>query len=149
MNAPFHPVPVVFIDPPAQAEPPAVPMHELVEQYRSAKQRKSDLAVTHKEEMAPIDTLLAELQAQILATLQANGTTSMRTNSGQAVMVQRHSFSVEDPVLFRAWLAENPHGINLMANSVSKESLEAYINDGNTLPPGIKNSSVIGLRVNK
>lgn len=153
----FAPIPLITTapptPPPVQTAAPVVadiiPLSELVAHYRELQQRKKDLAETHKIEMDPLTAAIATAQQEILAALAAQGQTSAKTEGGHAIMVQKHSFSVEDPTAFRAWLAENPEGINLMTNSVSKEALECWINDGKQLPPGVKNSSMISLRVNK
>ena len=153
----FTPIPLITAAPPSpppvQTAAPVVadtiPLSELVAHYRELQQRKKDLAETHKIEMDPLTEAIAKAQQEILAALAAQGQTSAKTEGGHAIMVQKHSFSVEDPTAFRAWLAEHPEGINLMTNSVSKEALECWINDGKQLPPGVKNSSMISLRVNK
>ena len=155
----FAPIPLITTAPPPPPPPLAqtaapmvadiIPLSELVAHYRELQQRKKDLAETHKIETDPLTQAIAKAQQDILAALAAQGQTSAKTEGGHAIMVQKHSFSVEDPAAFRAWLAENPEGVNLMTNSVSKEALECWINDGKQLPPGVKNSSMISLRVNK
>lgn len=155
------PIPLVPLAPPtvpplpqdaAPTVPPAaeqIPLDQLVQYYRDMRDRKAELAAKHTEEMEPITKAIAETADQITAVLAANGSSSMKTSAGTAVMVTNFSYSMGDPGAFRQWMDENPQGAKLLGNTISKESLEEYLGAGNQLPPGIKPSSYMSLRVNK
>ena len=70
-------------------------------------------------------------------------------SKGTAYLVQKSTYTVSDPEAFREWVKTTPGAIALFSNSLAKESVEEFIASSNTLPPGVKVSSVQSLRVNK
>lgn len=148
----FTPIPLVMDTTPAvpPLPPEAIPLADLIQSYRDMRDTKDEIATRHKEEMEPVAKALAEMSDTILRRLGAQGQTSSKTSAGTATVVTSFSYTMGDPGEFRKWMETHPEGSKLLGNTVSKESLEEYLGvPGNSLPPGIKPSSVTSLRVNK
>lgn len=127
----------------------SVPLDQLIQQYREARDAKAKLAEEHDEKLKPIAEELARLDDLIQRTLAFTGQESAKTSNGTAYLVQKSTYTVSDPEAFREWVKTTPGAIALFSNSLAKESVEEFIASSNTLPPGVKVSSVQSLRVNK
>lgn len=153
----YTPIPLLVVPAlPATPQPPLVPtidlstpLDVLIDQYRAARDKKAELEAEHKERLEPVTKTLADLDDRIQRTLTLTGQSSARTETGTAYLTTKVSYTVEDPAAFRAWVAANGNGVALFANSLAKEPVEEYLKSTNTLPPGVKASSVQALRVNK
>lgn len=133
---------------PAPAPTPSANLETLVDKYRQVRDRKKDLADEHKAALAPYNEALTALEAAILDALNRAGVESVRTGAGTAFKTTRSSYTVKDPAMFREWLEANSR-FDLLETRVSKEAIEALVQSGATLPPGIGISSEVIVNVRK
>lgn len=143
--APAAPVPPPA---PSPAPTPAQNLDTMVDQYRRLRDKKKDLAELFRQQMAPYNEVMDQLGAAILDAINRAGVESIRTKSGTAFKTQRSSYTVKDPAQFREWLEANSR-FDLLETRVSKEAIEAFVQTGGSLPPGIGISSEVIINVRK
>lgn len=133
---------------PSQQAPAGFQMDEYVGRYVRVRDAKKELAKRHAGEMAPYNEALDQLYAAILDALNRGGVESSRTKSGTAYKSMRTSYTVADPAALRQWLEAN-NRFDLLETRVSKEAIENMLQGGDSLPPGLKVSSEVTLKVNR
>jgi len=80
--------------------------------------------------------------------LEAQNASSMKTAAGTVIRAVRRSITVADPEEFRQW-AEANGMMGMYQNRVSPEAVEAYVEQGNQLPPGLKHTAITTIQVRK
>lgn len=120
---------------------------QLVDYYIRLRDKRDALKKKHAEELRPITTAMSEVEVRVLDYLQKQGAESTRTSHGTCYRSTRTSYSLSDAASFRDW-CEAEGRFDLMESRVSKSALEDFMQDGGTLPPGVKVSSevVVGFR---
>lgn len=141
-------MPAVPAPPPAPATPEAIPMDILAGKFRALRDKRDEIKARHTAELAPIKQAMDELGNVMLDALNRAGSNSMKTHGGTVYTSTLSSYSIDDPAVFRAWV-ESEGKPDFYANRVSKEALEAYLAEGNRMPPGLKVSSVVNVNVRK
>lgn len=119
-----------------------------VEKYQLLRARKKALQEQHDAEMKPFKEAMEALETHMLAQLNESDTSSMRTPLGLAYKTVRTSYTVDDPSVFRAWVESNERP-DFYENRPSKDVIEAYLDAGNPLPPGLKVSTFTQVNVRK
>lgn len=142
--------PAAAVPPPAPqpAPTPAQNLEQLVDVYRQLRDRKKLLTDNLKAQLAPYNEAMDRLEVTILDALNRAGVESIRTKSGTAFKTTRSGYTVNDPAVFREWL-ESHQRFDLLETRVSKEAIEAMVQAGETLPPGIKISSEVIVNIRK
>lgn len=135
--------------PPVPAAPaPVVRIDEAVAEYRSVRDQVAAIKKRHTEELEPFKETLEQLGSKLLDALNAAGTNSMRTDAGTAYKSTKVTYSIDDPVAFRAWV-EREGKPEFYENRVSQEVVKSFVNDGAVIPPGLKVSSFTTVNVCK
>lgn len=125
-----------------------IPTDVLVEKYRQLRDLKKAAEVEHKTRMAPVGEAMAAIENHLLLAMQQSGMKSIKTDAGTAYQTTRTSYSVQDPVEFRNWVDAQGKP-EFFENRVSKDTLEAWLAEGNQLPPGVKMNSDITVNIRK
>lgn len=120
----------------------------LVENYRKLREKKKEIEDQHAQQLAPFKAAMAQIETQLLDDLNKANANSVQTSSGTAYRTTRTTYGVEDPAAFRAWIEANNRP-EFYENRASKEAIEAFIEAGNPLPPGIKVSSMTTVNIRK
>lgn len=94
-----------------------------------------------KDEMSRIESLS-------LARLNAGGVDSFRTGHGTVFKKLTTRYSVDDPETFKAWVMAQGN-VDMFPSSVKQESVRAYIEEHNAVPPGLKVFSEWGVQFRK
>lgn len=126
----------------------SIPVDVLVDKYRQLRDRKKEIEDATKVQLEPIRAAMSAIEAHFLLAMQQSGMQSIKTEHGTAYQSTRTSFSVQDPVEFRSWV-EAQGKPEFFENRVSKDALEAWLADGNQLPPGIKMNSDVTVNIRK
>lgn len=108
----------------------------VVEKYVALRNKKKEIAERHKQEMAPFNDAMEQLEIFMLDRLNRTGTESVRTAMGTAFKVTQTSYKVEDPGTLRPWLEANDAG-DLLETRISKTALNDWLDAGKPLPPGV------------
>lgn len=133
---------------PAEPAPESVQLNEYVQKYRALRDKKKAIADRHKDELAPYNEALLQLGALLLDALNKQGVESVRAAAGTAYKSTRSSYTVKDPAQFREWIEANAR-YDLLETRVSKEAIEALVEAGESLPPGLGISSEVVVNVRK
>lgn len=125
-----------------------IPTDVLVDKYRQLRDLKKAAELEYKTRMAPVNEAMGAIENHLLLAMQQSGQQSIKTENGTAYQSRRSSYSVQDPVAFREWV-EAQGKPEFFENRVSKDTIEAWIGEGNQLPPGIKMNSDITVNIRK
>lgn len=138
--------------PPAPSPGPAPPttfrMDAAVDKYRQLRDRKKEIQERHASELKPYNEALEQIEVVLLHQLNTLGVDSMKTENGTAYKSTRTSISIDDPAVFRKWVEENNRP-DFFENRVSKEAIQNWVNEGHSLPPGLKVSADTVVNVRK
>ncbi len=133
---------------PAPAPEPAMAMDFMAEKYRQLRDKKDLIKQRHAVELKPFTEAMDQLEAEMQRQLEAQNASSMKTAAGTVIRAVRRSITVADPEEFRQW-AEANGMMGMYQNRVSPEAVEAYVEQGNQLPPGLKHTAITTIQVRK
>ena len=119
-------------------------IERLVEGYVKLRDKKSEIESRHKEELAPIKKLMADIEVRMLAAMQDMHTTSLKTKSGTAYQTTRVSATVADRDVFKKYCEEND-AWELADIRAGKAAIRAMVEETGDLPPGINWREDIGV----
>ncbi len=109
----------------------------LIQLYRDIRDQKKVLADHHKEEMAPLNSKLDELEGQLLAALDETGQDSAKTASGTAYKTIKKSATLEDPAEFFEFV-KRTNLWELMDRKANAVAVADYVDEHEGLaPPGV------------
>jgi len=104
--------------------------------YIKLRDKKSEMEERHREEMAPINELMAKIEAQMLEHMSEEGATSIKTEAGTAYRTTRTSTSVADRSAFMGFVIEN-EAWEFLESRANKSAVVAYKEEHDDLPPGL------------
>lgn len=117
-----------------------------VEQFIKLRDHKAKAKKAFDQSMERINMAVEKLEGEILATLQENGMTNAKTESGTAYINTQSSASIADRDAFEKWCREtgNEGAMDIRAN---KKAIRELLDEGNEVP-GVKFSErvTIGVR---
>lgn len=145
MTTPSHPAPSELQTTSFMQQ---LPIDTLVQKFRELRDKKKEIEDRHKTELAPYNQLIDEINAALFNRLQAAGAESIKTAHGTAYTSTTKSYSIEDPEAYRMWTQANKIE-DAYENRPSKSFIDNYVENTNTLPPGIKVSSYTKINVRK
>lgn len=125
-----------------------VTWNDLVAKYRLLRDKKDEIEQAYKAKVAPFTEAMQQIEAYLLDHLNRTGSESVRTGEGTFYKSTITSFKVDNPGLLREYIAQ--HGLtDLYTNAVSKEAVQALLDKGHPLPPGISVSSFTRVNIKK
>lgn len=124
-----------------------VDMNALVSRYIELRDLKAQMKAKHDEELAPVQTAMDRLESALLAHMQTNSSTAIKTKAGTAYITEATTASVADWDAFFTFVRQN-ESWQLLAHSVSKKAIEEYAQSEGALPPGLNYSATrkVGIR---
>ena len=123
-------------------------LDQITEMYIKIRDKKAAIAKRHKEELAPYNAKLEQVENAILAHFQKTGQTSSKTPHGTPYISTRTSATVDDRDAFIPFVVANK-AYELLSNAIRKEALEEYIKETGEVPPGLKMSSMQTINVRR
>lgn len=119
----------------------------MVEKYRALRDKKKEIEARHKEELAPINDMLARVDAWFLERLEQIGTDSAKTKHGTVYKTQKWSATVADWDAVLGHVIEN-RAWHILNRSVSMTACrEAAEQDAPV--PGVNLSAFVTVGVRK
>jgi len=123
-------------------------MEKAIMSYRNLRDRKKDIADRHKEELAPINNKMRELENWMLAALNEQGANSIKTPSGTVFKKVDVSVKIDDWSSALKMIREE--GLwHMLEHRLSKTAVEEYIKAEGVAPPGVAINSTIVVNVRK
>jgi hypothetical protein len=119
-------------------------IEKLVEGYVKLRDKKAEVESRHKDELAPIRKLMADIENKMLQQMEQMNTTSLRTKAGTAYQTTRVSATVADRDIFRDYCAVND-AWELADIRAGKTAIRAMVEETGELPPGINWREDIGV----
>lgn len=132
----------------APAPEPVMAMDFMAEKYRQLRERKDLIKERHSVELKPYTEAMNQLEAEMQRQLEAQNASSIKTAAGTVIRAVRRSITVADPEAFRQWAEANGQ-MGMYQNRVSPEAVEAYVEQGHQLPPGLKHTAMTTIQVRK
>lgn len=81
-----------------------VTIDAVIKRYIEVRNQKGDAAKRHKEEIAQFDAVLEKIEAYLMAKMNHDGTTSLKTSEGTAFKALQTSVSINDPEQFKSFV---------------------------------------------
>jgi hypothetical protein len=103
----------------------------------------------HKGELAPLNEKMAKLEAYLQSQLQLSGSTSVSAKGvGTAYLQSVVSVTVEDWAATLEWI-KRTDAWEFLERRVSKTVVQEYMESQGEVPPGVKTSSEVEVRVRR
>ena len=121
--------------------------NRLVEKRIRFRDKLAELNKLHKENLKPFQELAEKLDNVLIAHMDSQSITSMKTEAGTIYPVERWTASAEDAEAFQAHVLERRE-YELMDVKPNVTACRDYLADHGMLPPGVKTSvfRTLGLR---
>ena len=128
-------------DMPGPAFPVVPELDKLINRYVQLRDRKHLIEAQHKEQLAPYNKLMAEVEGVLLDYMQKAGVDSVSTPGGTAYQTTKRSASIKDGGAFRKFVVETG-AFNLVDWRANANAVFDYIaaHEG-MAPPGVNPSS--------
>ena len=121
---------------------------QMIKKYIQLRDRKSEIEQQHKDELAPYNNMMLQLEGRLLAELDRAGVTSMKGPEGTVYRVVRTSVTVQD--WDRAFTFIQAHELwELLEARVSKTAALAVIEERGEPIPGIAIAQAAALNVRR
>jgi hypothetical protein len=118
-----------------------------VSQFIQLRNKKKEIADRHKEELAPVNEMLAKLEALLLQGLNQTGQDSAKTAAGTVYKTEQKSVSLEDPEEFMRHVI-GQEAWELLDRKANKTAIADFVAENGAPPPGVKYSTMfeVGVR---
>lgn len=127
----------------------AVPrIDEIAAKYIKLRDFKAAVNAELKEKAAKITEAMDALEGQIMTFLNQTGQDSAKTPSGTVFKKTTTKVSIADWPSVLKFIQENDLD-NMYYRNVSKEAVEAYIEENHEVPPGLNITREISISVNR
>lgn len=126
----------------------AFTLEQLLDYYLQARDKEAEISKRHTEELKPVRALMDQIETAFLTRMQADGTTSFKSDKGTAYQTTHTSVTVADRNAFFDWALENDHDgmIDVRAN---KTAVKEYLEATKAAPPGLTIRSIVAVNVRK
>ena len=132
-------------DMPVPAAPGVPELDKLINRYVQLRDRKRALEAQHKEQLAPYNKLMAEVEGVLLDYMQKAGTTSVTTPGGTAYQSTKRSASIKDGAAFRDFVIKTG-SYNLVDWRANAKAVFEYLTEHEGAPPpGVTPTSHIAI----
>lgn len=81
-----------------------ITVDSVIRRYIEIRNQKTETAKRHKEEIAALDAVLEKIEAYLMAKMNQDGTTQLKTAEGTAFKALQHSVSINDPETFKTFV---------------------------------------------
>jgi len=117
----------------------------LIGGYVKLRDKKAELEAKHREELAPVRKLMAEIENRMLGYMNESGLTSLSSKGvGTAYQTTRVSATVADRDAFKGY-CEQEDAWELADIRAGKAAIRAMVEETGELPPGINWREDIGV----
>lgn len=123
-------------------------VEKLIADYVTLRDHKAALKKQADEKLAKYTHVMEKIEQKLLAHFNETGSESARTKAGTAYRSERMSVRVEDPAAFRQFI-ESQAAWDMLDARASKSGVETYIQEHDTLPPGVSVSRALVVRINR
>ncbi|RJQ38877.1 MAG: hypothetical protein C4555_04490 [Dehalococcoidia bacterium] len=116
----------------------------LITTYLQIRDQVESIKESHKRELEPYGRVLAAIDAEMTARLQAREAKGTRGTAGHAYLEELTSFTINDRELFYDWVIDNGR-FDWLTSHVSKDGIKAWReeNPGKPLPSFVSSSSIL------
>jgi hypothetical protein len=121
-------------------------VERLVGLYLVVREEIERLKEKHKKELEKAVDLQKELTGKITDFLSQHGVDSVKTSAGTAYSSVKYSASLADPEAFMKYVISNQNW-DLLDRKANVTACRAFVDQHNTLPPGVNLSSIETLGV--
>lgn len=121
---------------------------DLIDRYRKLRDKVKEIKERHAGELVLFNKAMEQLEAIALQQMQARGEKSIRTDEGTMYINTLTSFKLTDPVAFTEWAQQN-NRLDMFERRVAKTVVEAYVDETNSLPPGVDRSALVSVNFRK
>jgi hypothetical protein len=111
-------------------------INELVAKYIDLRDRKEAIRKEATEKTAKIDAVLRKIENVLIASLDAAGVESAKTQDGTAFVATRSSATVADRDAFLGFVVEHD-AFDMLESRCSKVAVEQWLEVNGELPPGV------------
>lgn len=127
---------------------PPTTIDALVDQYVKLRDKIKESDDAYKAKMAPIKGYLERLNGALLLQLQGIGGDSVKTPHGTAYKTTKRSATIADAGEFRGFVIEN-RAWDICDWRANAPAVEAFLQENQTLPPGVNLSSIVTVGVRR
>ncbi len=131
-----------------QAPLPPVDMELRVAQFVKLRDLKEEIAQRHKEELAPIQEALNDLQEELARGLSMANADSIKTACGTASFTTKASASIKDMEAFWTWVVTQS-AFDLIDKRANVTGVQAHIAQHNAPPPGVNYTEMRAVNVRR
>lgn len=117
-------------------------------QYVKLRDKVKQITEKHKEELAPYNDLMARMRGEFVGFLHDTKQESAKTSSGTIYLTTKSTASLEDADAFMRHVI-GTEAWDLLDRRANSSAVKAYIDENNTLPPGVKFSQVVDVGVRR
>jgi hypothetical protein len=110
---------------------------DLTAEYIALRNQKGELAAKAKADLEPVERRMDEIEAKMLARLNAGGVESFKTTAGTAFKKLSTKFSINEPEQFLTWV-EQWGQQQLLKRDVRQSEVAEFLAENGYVPPGIK-----------
>lgn len=121
-------------------------VEQWVSDYIMIRDTKALIAERHKAEMERVNKALAKIERLLSDVLNEQGVEAMRTTSGMVHRSIKTSTTVEDREAYMAFVREN-EAWNFLESKANKTAVEEYLEEHGELPPGVRVSRFVTVRI--
>lgn len=116
--------------------------------YRTIRDRKEAREAEHKAEIAPYTTQMRAIETELIRRMNEREQNSTATDAGTAYKQVASSVKVVNSGTFLDWLKETGNW-NCADIRGAKKEVESYLEEHQSLPPGLDISRVVKCGVRK
>ena len=119
----------------------------LIAGYIKVRDKKTELAKKHKEEMAPINAAMEKIENNLLGELNATNQESASTVSGTAFKVVKSNVKIQDWDVSLNYILENDL-LHFLERRLAKSSVQEFVQSQGVNFPGtsIDSTTVVQIR---
>lgn len=127
--------------------PPALDIEAVIGKYVELRDLKAQMKAEFDEKVAPVQTALDTVERVLLAHMQANGSTGVKTKAGTAYVKETTSVTVADWDSFFEFVRSNNAWV-MLNKAANKTAVQEYAADRGDLPPGLnfRVEQTVGIR---
>jgi hypothetical protein len=121
---------------------------QLVDGYIKLRDRKAEMKAKHEAELAPVNSMMEQIETRLLAEMQKQGVESYRTTAGTAYTSTTTRANVADWDSLLGFVRE--HSLwQMLERRVSKSAVDEYVAAHKDLPPGVNYSTAVAVNIRR